>query len=103
MAKLITLYWRGIPARVIAKKGRRSAKVQLSPRFQRAIDRAAMRAGKGRSDVYLSDWRREITTCGDDHLDVEAQTWAHRLEEQFTNDDLLALVRAHGKPLQSIS
>ena len=102
MAKLITLYWRGIPARVIAKKGRRSAKVQLSPRFQRAIDRAGMRAGKGRSDVYLSDWRREIATCGDD-LDVEAQTWAHRLEEQFTNDDLLALIRAHGKPLQSIS
>ena len=102
MAKLITLYWRGIPARVIAKKGRRSAKVQLSPRFQRAIDRAAMRAGKGRSDVYLSDWRREITTCDDD-LDAEAQTWAHRLEEQFTNDDLLALIRTHGKPLQSIS
>ena len=102
MAKLITLYWRGIPARVIAKKGRRSTKVQLSPRFQRAIDRAAMRAGKGRSDVYLSDWRRETTTCDDD-LDAEAQTWAHRLEEQFTNDDLLALIRAHGKPLQSIS
>ena len=102
MAKLITLYWRGIPARVIAKKGRRRRKVQLSPRYQRAIDRAAMRAGKGRSDVYLSDWRREITTCGDD-LDAEAQTWAHRLEEQFTNDDLLALIRAHGKPLQSIS
>ena len=102
MAKLITFYWRGIPARVIAKKGRRSTKVQLSPRFQRAIDRAAMRAGKGRSDVYLSDWRREMTTCGDD-LNAEAQTWAHRLEEQFTNDDLLALIRAHGKPLQSIS
>ena len=102
MAKLITFYWRGIPARVIAKKGRRSAKVQLSPRFQRAIDRAAMRAGKGRSDVYLSDWRREMTTCGDD-LNAEAQAGADRLEEQFTNDDLLALIRAHGKPLQSIS
>ena len=102
MAKLITLYWRGIPARVIAKKGRQRAKVQLSPRFQRAIDRAAMRAGKGRSDVYLSDWRREMTTCGDD-LNAEAQAWAHRLEGQFTNADLLALIRAHGKPLQSIS
>jgi hypothetical protein len=102
MAKLITLYWRGIPARVIAKKGRRSAKVQLSPRFQRAINRAAMRAGKGRSDVYLSDWRREIATCSDD-LDAEAQTGVDRLEEKFTNDDLLALIRTHGKPLQSIS
>ena len=102
MAKLITLYWRGIPARVIAKKGRRSAKVQLSPRFQRAIDRAAMRAGKGRSDVYLSDWRREITTCGD-NLNAEVQAEADRLEEQYTDDHLLAMIRAHGKPLQSIS
>ena len=102
MAKLITLYWRGIPARVIAKKGRRSTKVQLSPRFQRAIDRAAMRAGKGRSDVYISDWRRETTTCSDS-LDVEAQTRAARLEEQYTDDDLLALLRVHGKPLESIS
>ena len=102
MAKLITLYWRGIPARVIAKKGRRSTKVQLSPRFQRAIDRAAMRAGKGRSDVYLSDWRREMTTCGDD-LNAEARAGAERLEEQYSNNDLLALIRTHGKPLQIIS
>ena len=102
MAKLITLYWRGIPARVIAKTGRRSAKVQLSLRFQRAIDRAAMRAGKGRSDVYLSDWRRDTATCSDD-LDVEARAEADRLEERYTNDDLLALIRAHGKPLQSVS
>jgi len=87
---------------VIAKTGRRSAKVQLSLRFQRAINRAAMRAGKGRSDVYLSDWRREMATCGDD-LDVEAQAEADRLEERYTNDDLLALIRAHGKPLQSVS
>ena len=101
MAKLITLYWRGIPARVIAKKGRRSAKVQLSPRFQRAIDRAAMRAGKGRSDVYLSDWHREMATCGDD-LNAEAQAGADRLEQQYSNDDLLALIRAHGKSLQNI-
>ena len=102
MAKLITVYWRGIPARVIAKTGRQSTKVQLSPRFQRAIARAAMRAGKGRSDAYLSDWRREITTCGD-NLDAEAQAVADRLEEQYTDDDLLALIRAHGKSLQGIS
>ena len=87
---------------MIAKKGRRSAKVQLSLRFQRAIDRAALRAGKGRSDVYLHDWRQETILCGDD-LDVEAKARADRLEEQYTNDDLLALIRAHGKPLESVS
>ena len=61
-----------------------------------------MRAGKGRSDVYLSDWRREMTTGGDDR-GVEARAEADRLEERYTNDDLLALIRAHGKPLQSVS
>ena len=46
MAKMTTVYWRDIPAQVIVKKGRESAKVMLSQRFQEAIDRAAMRAGK---------------------------------------------------------
>ena len=61
-----------------------------------------MRAGKGRSDVYLSDWRREMTICGDD-LNAEAQAGADRLEEQYSNDDLLALIRTRGKPLQIVS
>ena len=102
MANLITVYWRGIPARVIAKQGRSSAKVQLSLRFQRAIDRAAMRAGKGRSDAYLSDWNREQTFCGDD-LDAEARTEADRLERQYTDDDLLKLIRSHGESPTSTS
>ena len=46
MAKLITIYWRDIPSQIVAKSGRRSAKVRLANRFQDAIDRAAMRAGK---------------------------------------------------------
>ena len=44
MAKLITIYWRDIPSQIVAKAGRRSAKVRLANRFQEAIDRAAMRA-----------------------------------------------------------
>jgi hypothetical protein len=59
MTKLITVYWRDIPAQVIAKQGRNKVKKVLHPRFARAIDRAAMRAGRGSSDKYLEDWRRE--------------------------------------------
>ena len=51
MAKLTIMYWRDIPSQVIAKIGRRSAKVPLGSRFQEAIDRAAMRAGKGSRDA----------------------------------------------------
>ncbi len=56
MASLIIISWRDIPAQVIVKRGRETAKVQLSQRFQEAVDRAAMRAGKGSSDAYLADW-----------------------------------------------
>ena len=95
MPKLITVYWRDIPSQVIAKKGRTTSKVQLSKRFQEAIDRAAMRAGKGSSDAYLSEWRREATTCGDD-LESAAKELADLLEMRYNDDDLLALIRAKG-------
>ena len=40
MAELIVVYWRDIPAQVIAKRGRTAAKRQLSERFmQRPIQR----------------------------------------------------------------
>lgn len=95
MAKLITVFWRDIPAQVIAKRGRDSAKVQLSQRFQVAIDRAAMRAGKGSSEAYLSDWRREPRQCGAD-LKNEAETEATRLETEYSDEDLEYLIKAGG-------
>ena len=76
MAKLITVYWRDIPSQVIAKKGRTTSKVQLSHRFQEAIDRAAMRAGEGSSDAYLREWRREASTCSDDLEEAARETAA---------------------------
>ena len=95
MAKLITIYWRDIPSQIVAKSGRRSAKVRLANRFQDAIDRAAMRAGKGSSDAYLSEWRRDSRNCSDD-LEAEAQAAGDSLDEQFSDDDLLALIRSKG-------
>lgn len=96
MAKLITVFWRDIPAQVIAKSGRRSARVQLVERFQTAIDRAAMRAGKGSSDAYLEDWRRsEPRECGDD-LEAEAAAEAARLEVQYPEQQLERLIKSGG-------
>ena len=95
MAKLITIYWRDIPSQIVAKSGRRSAKVRLANRFQDAIDRAAMRAGKGSSDAYLSEWRRASRNCSDD-LEAEAQAAGDSLDQQFSDDDLLALIRSKG-------
>jgi hypothetical protein len=96
MASLTVISWRDIPAQVIVKRGREAAKVQLSQRFQEAVDRAAMRAGKGSSDAYLADWARSAPRpCGED-LQAEASAEAARLEAQYTDEDLLRLIRAKG-------
>jgi hypothetical protein len=96
MGALSIISWRDIPAQVVVKRGRESAKVQLSARFQEAVDRAAMRAGRGSSDAYLADWRRsEPRPCGDD-LKAEAAAEAARLEQQYTDEELERLIRAKG-------
>lgn len=96
MAKLIIVSWRDIPAQVIVKQGRDSARLQLSQRFQEAIDRAAMRAGKGGSAAYLADWKRcEPIACGDD-LQGEAEAEAARIDARFSDDDLDRLIRNKG-------
>src|SRR5215813_13504554 len=96
MASLTVISWRDIPAQVIAKQGRETAKVHLSPRFQEAIDRAAMRAGKGSSDAYLADWKRsEPRPCGPD-LKAEAAAEAAAIEARYTDAELEKLIRAKG-------
>jgi hypothetical protein len=96
MAKLIVIRWRDVPSQVVVKQGRETAKVLLSPRFQEAVDRAAMRAGKAGSSEYLADWRRsEPRPCGED-LHAEAAAEAERIEARYSDADLLRLIRAKG-------
>lgn len=96
MAKLTIVYWRDIPAQVIVKAGRKSAKRQLSDRFQEAIDIAAMRTKAHESDAYLEEWRRgEPVDCGDD-LEMEADTAAQSLEAEIGDDRLNAIVQNGG-------
>lgn len=95
MADRVVVYWRDIPAQVIVKAGRRTARRQLTERFEQAIDRAAMRAGLTGTDAYLEQWRRaEPVPCGDD-LEAEAAAAAAVLEAEYTVERLRELV-AHG-------
>lgn len=96
MAKLSIVYWRDIPAQVIVKAGRKSAKRQLSDRFQEAIDVAAMRSKAHETDAYLEEWRRgDPTDCGDD-LEAEADKAAQDIEARVDNSELDALVKNGG-------
>ena len=76
---LIVISWRDVPAQVVVKRGRETAKVQLSDRFQEAVDRAAMRAGRGSSDALPRGLatRSDPQPCGDD-IEQEAAAEAGR-------------------------
>jgi hypothetical protein len=96
MAQLIVVYWRDIPAQVIVKKGRETAKVQLNERFEKAIDRAAMRANLRDTDSYLAEWRRAAPVEVSDNLQAEADKKAAELEAAFDDAKLKALVETGG-------
>ncbi len=96
MAALTIVYWRDIPAQVIVKKGREAAKVQLTERFEKAIDRAAMRANLRDTDSYLAEWRRAAPIEVGDDLQAEADAKARELEEAFPDAKLKAMVETGG-------
>ena len=97
MANLTILYWRDIPSQVIVKAGRASAKRELTERFIRAIDAAAMHAHAKSADDYLADWRRsDAMPCGDD-LETEADAAAARLEAEYDTHRLAVLAKHDGR------
>jgi len=94
-AMLTVIWWRDIPAQVVAKDRRQAHKIVLHPRFQVAIDRAAKKAGMEDWSVYLEQWRKEQRPCGDD-VKAEAQAEATRLEAAYPKEALNHLVATGG-------
>ena len=96
MAKLQIIYWRDIPAQIIVSAGRKKARRQLDVRFEKAIDRAAIRAKLHGTDDYLEQWRRSAPVdCGDD-LEAAADDGAGRIEQEYPEDRVERIVRSNG-------
>lgn len=95
MSKLTIIYWRDIPAQVIGQRGRTRFKQVMPERFAAAIDRAAMRAGKGSSNAYLEEWRRESRPCDSD-VEAAMKEEVERLDASFPDDLLETTVKAGG-------
>ena len=93
----IDILWRDIPSQVLIKRGRDRGKYMLSARFQEAIDRAAMRAGKGGSDAYLDEWRRVTTAIEAEGAlaDIAAQL-GQEIEAQYSDDDITRMAKQNG-------
>ncbi|KJS15410.1 MAG: hypothetical protein VR78_08960 [Hoeflea sp. BRH_c9] len=97
MANCIIVYWRDIPAQVIIKKGRATAKRELSLRFTEAIDMCAMRTGAAETDDYLAEWRRADPVEVSDDLEAEADKAAAEMEAAYDKERLVALVKGGGR------
>jgi hypothetical protein len=93
----IDILWRDIPSQVLIKRGRDRGKYMLNARFQEAIDRAAMRAGKGGSDAYLEEWRRVTTSIEAEGVLTDiAEQLGREIEAQFSDEQLALMVKQKG-------
>jgi len=95
--KKITIFWRDIPSQVLVQRGRNRKKQMLEHRFQEAIDRAAMRAGKGSSHAYIAEWRR-VTELINGEVDAESLLIDEvtKFHQTYSDEDLEELIRNHG-------
>jgi len=96
--ELVVISWRDIPAQVNARSGDEKHQVVLARRFQRAIDDAAMVAGKKTASEYVGEWRRtslEIPAALD-QLEQAAAEEARRLDDAFPRERLQRFVANGG-------
>ncbi len=94
---IVVIWWRGIPAQVNGNRGEERHQVVLPRRFQRAIDEAAMRAGKRAANDYIAEWRREaIVVAADVDLATEVARIAAEFDATLSREALAAYVRTGG-------
>ncbi|TKA96680.1 hypothetical protein FAZ78_10140 [Cereibacter changlensis] len=96
MPDVTVVYWRDIPAQVIVGKGRRGAKVQLTERFEQAIDRCAMKIGAKDADAYLAEWRKADPYSVEGEQEAVAAAEAARLEAEYDTARLKTLIANDG-------
>jgi hypothetical protein len=97
MNPVVIVYWRDIPAQVIVGKGRGAVKIQLSERFEQAIDRAAMKAGARDADAYLAEWRKAAPVDVAGEAEEVARAQAAKLEADYDTERLKALIANDGR------
>ena len=96
MAQVVIVFWRDIPAQVIVGKGRGATKVQLSERFEQAIDRCAMKVGARDADAYLAEWRKALPYDVAGAPEEVARAEAARLEADYDAARIKALIANDG-------
>jgi hypothetical protein len=96
--ELVVILWRDIPAQVNARAGAEKHQEILPRRFQKAIDDAAMVAGKKTANEYVGEWRRSSLPMprSGDGIEAAARAEANRLETAFPRERLQRFVANGG-------
>jgi hypothetical protein len=97
MGTVVVIFWRDIPSQVVVREGRKTAKRELSDRFIRAIDVAAMHARATSEDAYLADWRRSDPSLCDGDVEAIATEVVARLEREYDTHRLAMLAKHDGR------
>lgn len=91
--KVIT--WRDIPAQVNGTAGTHKVQVELPPRFQKAIDRAAMVAEKKDANSYIAEMGHDLHPATDD-IEADVAQFVAEIEAEFTLERLNQYVATGG-------
>lgn len=93
------VYWRDIPAQVRLRSGRERLSRSLPPRFQEAIDSAAMVGRATSTDDYLEEWRSSEWLTGEGDPDPErfADDLVAQLESDYPPARLEDLMKHEGR------
>ena len=83
MARYRIVHWKEIPSVVEAAEGDRTARRQLSQKFQDLIDALAMRENSTEGDAYLEGWDLGEWVKRDGSPDEVAGAVAAELEDGF--------------------
>jgi hypothetical protein len=96
VAEFQVTQWRDLPSLVVAREGGDETKGLLAPRFQEAIDEAAMRLGDTSAEDYLAGWTRTEWTHAEGNPAEVCERVVAELEEQWSSDRLAEYVAELG-------
>lgn len=89
--------WRDLPSMVAARADGETVKSELAPRFQEAIDEAAMRLGDTGTDDYLAGWEQSPWTEADGTPSEVLDRVAAELDAEWPADRIAGYLDELGK------
>jgi len=95
LARYQIMHWKDIPAQVKAEDDTGVAKAALSPRFQEAIDAAAMAEGSADSEAYMEGWAWGAKQDRPGAAQEVAYAVAAELEAAYPKEKLVEMILSH--------